>query len=130
KKYGSIFAGVLWMVFMGRSAIQNRGRSIRCDDKSVFISQPFGLSVVPVHEICKITRNDVRKKFREINELGMSRRQKFERMDTMAATVVYTFYNAGNEELLRLDSNMQPPREMQRFLRRMERQTGTSIVEE
>ncbi len=129
KKYGMMAAGGMWMVFMVRCAIQNRGRSIRCDASAITISQPFGSRTIPLHEVRKVTRNDVRKKFRALSEFGMTEREKSRRMDTLAETVIITLYNANNEELLRLDNNMQPRTEMQRFLHRLEKQTGQPIAD-
>ena len=125
-----MLAGLAWMIFMGRSAIQNRGRSVRCDDKSIVVSQPFGSLAIPLHEVRKVTRRDVRQKLREVEEFGLSGREKFERMDTMAPIVIYCLYNARDEKLLELDRNMQPPGEMQRFLKRMEKLTGKPISDE
>ena len=59
----------------------------------------------------------------------MSSREKSRRMYTLPKMVAFTFYNSKDEQVLRLDGNMQPPAEMQRFLRRMEEWTGKPIGE-
>jgi len=71
-----------------------------------------------------VTREDVRQQLREIDEIGMSRRDKLRRMDTKAPMIMYVLRDGAGKTLLRLDKDMQPPAAMRRFLDRLENLTG------
>ena len=129
KKFGLMFLGVAWLTFMGRKALQNRGRKIRCDEVSIVVSQPFDSRTILLAQVKTVTRNDVRKQFREMNDVGRSR-YKTKGLDTMPEIVMYSLRDAAGHELLRLDKNMEPGTEMRRFLDRMEKLTGSPIREE
>jgi hypothetical protein len=66
----------------------------------------------------------VRQQLREIDEIGMSRRDKMRRMDTKTSMIMYVLRDAEGKTLLRLDKDMQPPAGMRRFLERLENLTG------
>lgn len=129
KKYGMMALGVAWMAFMGRSAIQNHGRTVRCDRTSIQVSQAFGSKRILLSEVKKITREDVRKKLREFENIGRPR-YKTTPLDTKAPIVLYILRDAQGRELLRLDKNMEPVDELRRFLDRMENLTGSPIRDE
>ena len=57
KKYGAMALGVAWMTFMGRSAIQNHGRTVRCDTTSIQISSPFASKRILLSDVNKLVRN-------------------------------------------------------------------------
>ncbi|MCX6898611.1 MAG: DUF3592 domain-containing protein [Verrucomicrobia bacterium] len=129
KKYGMMALGVAWMAFMGRSAIQNHGRTVRCDRTSIQVSQAFGSKRILLSDVKKVTRDDVRQKLREWEDVGRSR-YKTKPLDTMAPIVLYILRDAQGKELLRLDKNMEPAGELRRFLDRMENLTGVPIRDE
>ena len=129
KRVGTMFIGVAWMAFMGRSALQNRGRKVRMEGAMIEEIQPLGTRSISVYQVKKITRCDVRAKLREFEDIGRSR-TKTRGLDTTPDIVVYKLYGERGEELLKLDEHMQPPSEMHRFLARLEAQTGTKVVDE
>lgn len=129
KKYGSMAIGMAWLGFMSRKAFQSRGRTVRCDDTAIVISQPSGSWSIPLSEVKKVTRSDARKTLREWNDIGRPR-YKTKPLDTLPSMVIYTLHDATGRELLRLDKNMEPKSEMIRFLERMEKLTGSPIIDE
>ena len=129
KKVGMMALGLGWMAFMARSAIQNKGRSIRCDLETIDVREPLGGRQIPIANIRKIVRSDVRRNLRELEDIGRSSRQ-MRGLDTRAEMIVYSLYDANGKELLRLDKDMQPENEMRRLLDRLEEKTGVKIVGE
>ena len=129
KKYGSMVIGVAWIGFMSRRAFQSHGRTVRCDEIEIEISQPSGSWRIPLSEVKKITRSDVRETLREWNDIDRPR-YKTKPLDTLPSMVIYTLRDAAGRELLRLDKNMKPSSEMQRFLDRMKKLTGGTISDE
>jgi hypothetical protein len=129
KRLLSIGAGLAWMVFMGRIALQNRSRVIRCDPSEILVSQPFGSRRIPLSEIKKVTRRDIREHLRKAAE-SSGRRSGLNDSDTLGPKVIYILYDAAGTRLLDVDSGMQPSREMSRFLDRMKALMGTAIVDE
>jgi hypothetical protein len=107
KRVGFIAAGVAWMAFMGRTAIQNRGRSVRCDQSEILVSQPFGSRRIALSDIKKVTRRDIREHLRKIEESGTRRERD---LDTLSPMVIYILYDAAGKRLLELDKGMQPHR--------------------
>ncbi|MDR3556303.1 MAG: hypothetical protein P4L55_16235 [Syntrophobacteraceae bacterium] len=127
KKYGMMILGVAWLTFMCRKAFQNHGRKVRCDLDEIEVSQPSGSRRIPISEVKKVVREDIREELRKWNDIGRSR-YKTKPLDTLPAMVVYTLYDDSDRELLRLDKNMKPAGEMHRFLERMETLTGRPII--
>ena len=127
KKYGLMILGAAWLGLMCRKAFQNNGRRVRCDLSEIVVSQPFGSRRIPLSEVKKVVREDIREELRKWNDVGRSR-YKTKPLDTLPAMVVYTLYDGTDRELLRLDKNMEPPGEMHRFLQRVETQTGRPII--
>jgi hypothetical protein len=129
KRLLSIGAGLAWMVFMGRIALQNRSRVIRCDPSEILVSQPFGSLRIPLSEIKKVTRRDIREHLRKAAE-SSRRRSGIDDSETLGPKVIYILYDAAGKRLLDVDSSMQPAQEMRRFLDRMKALTGGSIPDE
>ena len=129
KKVGMIALGLGWMAFMARSAIQNRGRSIRCDSTTIEVRQPFGSRSIPLHEVRKIVRTDVRRNLRAIDDFGRSK-TRTRGLDTMPSIVIYTLHDADGKELLRFGKDMKPAGELDRLLTRLEEHSQTKVVEE
>jgi hypothetical protein len=123
KKYGMMLLGVGWMAFMGRMAVQNYGRTVRCDMTSIHVSNAFGSERILLSTVKKVTRYDLRQKFQDIDNIGRPR-YKTRPLDTKAPIILYILRDAQEKELLRLDKNMEPPDELRRFLDRMENLTG------
>jgi hypothetical protein len=128
KRALAIAAGIAWMVFMGRSAIRNRGRTVQCNTKFIQVSDPFGTRSIPLSDVAKVTRRDVRKKLNEFDNIGRSRRNR--ELSTLPEMVDYIAYDAAGKELVRLDKNMEPHTELRRFLNRIIKQTGKEIADE
>ena len=128
KRLGMMLAGAAWMAFMGRSAIQNRGRKVRFAGSMIEEIQPGGSRSISIYQVKKITRSDVRAKLRAFEDIGRPR-NKTRGLDTTPSIVVYTLYGERGEELLRLDKNMEPHAQMNRFLERLEAKIG-KVVEE
>jgi hypothetical protein len=124
EKYAWIAGGIAWMIFMGLSAYRNFGRKVICDGSTIVVSQAFASQRVPLATVKRVTREDVRQQLREIDEIGMSRRDKMRRMDTKASMIMYVLRDAEGKTLLRVDQDMQPPAGMRRFLERLENLTG------
>ena len=129
KRMGLLALGVAWMGFMVRTALANRGRQVVCDGSNLRVRDPFSSRRFAVGEVRQVVREDLRKKFREVEELGMSRRDKFQRMDTLAPMVVYTLQDAQGRELLRLDQQMEPQADLQRLVQWLAQGTGAPIQE-
>jgi hypothetical protein len=129
KRLLSIGAGFAWMVFMGRIALQNRSRVIRCDQSEILVSQPFGSRRIPLSEIKKVTRRDIREHLRKAAE-SSRRRGGIDEGNTLGPKVIYILYDAAGKRVLDVDSGMQPSREMGRFLDRMKALIGGSIPDE
>jgi len=128
KRLLSIAAGIAWMVFMGRTAMQNRSRTVRCDRSEIHVSQPFGSLRIPLSEIKKVTRRDITEHLRKVRESTRNRGGLDE--DTLRPIVIYILYDAAGKRLLDVDSGMQPAQEMSRFLTRMKELTGGPIPDE
>jgi hypothetical protein len=124
EKYAWVVGGVAWMIFMGLSAYRNFGRKVICDGGTIVVSQAFASSRIALAEVKRVTREDVRQQLREIDEIGLSRYQKMQRMDTKAPMIMYVLRGGDGKTLLRLDKDMQPPAAMRRFLDRLENQAG------
>lgn len=129
KRFGLMALGLAWMGFMGRMAIRNRGRKVRCDQTSIEITDPLGSRRILLSEVKQVTRCDVREKLREFDDVGRPR-YKTKPLDTLAPMVVYILRDEQGSELLRLDQKMDPPDEMRRFLDRMEALTGKPVRDE
>jgi hypothetical protein len=125
EKYAWVAGGIAWMIFMGLSAYRNFGRKVICDTSTILVSQAFASKRVALADVKQVTREDVRQQLREIDEIGMSRRDKMRRMDTKAPMIMYVLRDGGGKTLLRLDKDMQPPAAMRRFLDRLENLTAT-----
>jgi hypothetical protein len=128
KKYGLMILGVAWLGFMCRKAFQNRGRRVRCDWSEIEVSQPSGSWRIPLSEVKRAVRMDIREDLRKWNDMGRPR-YKTKPLNTLSSMVVYTLYDGSDRELLRLDKKMEPAGEMRRFLERMEEVTGCPIHE-
>ena len=128
KRLASIAVGVAWMVFMGRIAIQNRSRVIRCDPSEILVSQPFGSRHILLSEIKRVTRRDVREHLRKAE--SSRSRSGVNDGDTLGPKVIYILYDAAGKRLVDVDSGMQPSQEMRRFLDRMKALMGGSIPDE
>jgi hypothetical protein len=63
----------------------------------------------------------VRQSLREFDEIGMSWREKARHMDTTAPINMYVLRGKEGKTLLRIDSEMEPPDAMRRFVKRVER---------
>jgi hypothetical protein len=124
EKYAWIAGGVAWMAFMGLSAYRNFGRKVTCDGSAIVVSQAFASSRIALVDVKRVTREDVRQQLREIDEIGLSRYEKMQRMDTKASMIKYVLRDGEGKTLLRLDKDMQPPAAMRRFLDRLENQAG------
>jgi hypothetical protein len=124
EKYAWVAGGVAWMIFMGLSAYRNFGRKVICDASTIVVSQAFASKRVALADVKQVTREDVRQQLREIDEIGMSRRDKMRRMDTKAPMIMYVLRDGAGKTLLRLDKDMQPPAAMRRFLDRLENLTA------
>lgn len=129
KKYGAMALGVAWMAFMGQKAIQNHGRTVRCDMVAIQVSQAFGSKRIPLSEVKKLARSDVRQNLRNLENIGQPKRAT-KPLDTRAALVLYILRDAQGKELLRLDKNMEPASEIRRFLDRMDNLIGGPIADE
>jgi len=125
EKYAWIAGGIAWMIFMGLSAYRNFGRKVICDANTIVVSQAFASARIALADVKSVTREDVRQQLREIDEIGMSRRDKLRRMDTKAPMIMYVLRDGAGKTLLRLDKDMQPPGAMRRFLDRLENLTAT-----
>lgn len=123
KKYGMMTLGVAWMAAMGCLAIRNHGRTVRCDTTSIQVSHAFGCERIPLSDVKKVTRCDLRQKLRDMDNIGRPR-YKTKGLDTKAPIVLYVLRDSRGRELLRLDKSMEPADEMRRFLDRMENLTG------
>ena len=129
KRFLSIGAGLAWMVFIGRIAIQNRSRMIRCDQSEILVSQPFGSRRILLSEIKNVTRRDIREHLRKAAESSRSR-GGINDGDTLGPKVIYILYDAAGKRLIDVDSAMQPSQEMRRFLDRMKALMGGSIPDD
>ncbi|MBI5395889.1 MAG: DUF3592 domain-containing protein [Verrucomicrobia bacterium] len=129
KRYSAMALGVAWMAFMGRTAIQNHGRTVRCDRNLIRVTQAFGHQRIFLSDVKKVTRRDVRQEFVDMEAVGRSR-YKTRPLDTRAPIVLYILRDAQGKELLKLDKDMEPASEMRRFLDRMENLTGVPIRDE
>jgi hypothetical protein len=124
ERWGTAALGLAWMIFMGLSAYRNFGRTVRCDDSFVVVSQAFGAKRVALADVKKVIREDVRQQLRDIDNIGVTRYAKMKRLDTKAAMIMYVLQDAQGKTLLRLDKDMEPASEMRRFLDRLENRTG------
>ena len=128
KRLAWIAAGLAWMVFMGRTAIQNRNRVFRCDQSEILVAESFASRRIPLSEIKTVTRRDIRERLREAGE--SSRRRGRLDDDTLPPMVIYILRDAAGKRLLDVSSDMQPSQEMRRFLTRMKALIGTAIPDE
>jgi hypothetical protein len=123
--YGAMLIGAGWMALMGASAWRNFGRRVQCDTESITLSQPFDKPLrVALPDVASVTREDVRKKLLEVEESGMPQDRRGKGLDTRAPIVMVVLRDAQGRTLMRLDKDMEPAGEMQRLLRRLERQAG------
>jgi hypothetical protein len=120
-KWGMFAIGIAWLGFMGANAYRNFGRTVRCDMETITVSQAFASKKVPLADVADIRLEDVRKQLREFDEIGMSWRAKARHMDTTAPIDMYVLRDAQGRTLLRIDSGMEPPHAMRRFVQRVQR---------
>jgi len=130
KRLGAMLLGALWTAFMVRTALRSRGTKVVYDGSTILVSDPFGARRIPVSQVHRVVREDLRQQFQELEEIGLSRRQKFERMSTLPPMVYFILQDAQGTELLRLDQNMQPEVALHQLLERLEASTGSPIVKE
>jgi hypothetical protein len=128
KRLAWIGAGLAWMVFMGRIAIQNRSRVLRCDQSEILVSESFGSRRILLSEIKTVTRRDISEHLRKTGESSRRRRRLDD--DTLGTIVVYVLRDASGKRLLDISNDMQPSQEMRRFLTRMKALIGTEIPDE
>lgn len=129
KRLGALALGLIWMAFMIRTALGNRGRKVVHEGASILVADPFVSRRISVGEVHRVVREDLRQKFKEVDEFGMSRRQKFERMSTLPRMVYFVLLDAQGGELLRLDENMEPKAVLHQILDRLQASTGSPIAE-
>lgn len=120
EKWGTMALGLAWLGFMGASAYRNFGRTVRCDMETISVSQAFAAKKVRLADVASIRLEDVRKSLREFDEIGMSWREKARRMDTTAPIDIYVLRDAEGRTLLRIDSQMEPPAAMRKFVGRVQ----------
>lgn len=120
-KWGMLALGIAWLGFMGANAYRNYGRTIRCDLEAIRVSQAFASKKVLLADVAGIELEDVRKTLRDFDEIGMSWRDKARRMDTTAPINMYVLRDASGKTLLRIDSEMEPPAAMAKFVARVRR---------
>lgn len=130
QRYGLILAGLGWMALMGCMALRNRGKKVRADDAGVTVSHRFGSNRIALADVKQVTREDVRRKLRDFDNVGLSRWERSRRLDTTAPIVHIVLRDAAGKALLQVDEKMEPEAEMGRFVRRMENLTGAFLKDD
>lgn len=127
EKFGLTLLGVAWIAFMGYKAVRNRAAIVRCDDKNIRLSHPFGSLSIPLAEVKSVVREDVRQAVRDFETAGMPLREKMRLMDTTPSIIKYVLYDAQGKLLLMLDEKMEPAAETRRLFQRLQDVTGQPI---
>ena len=125
----SIVLGPLALGGFPVMALQTRARVVRCDASSISVLQPLAKQRIALSDVSSVTRKDLRQKLRQLREIGHPRSRP-KQMDTMAQVVVYTLRDRRDRPLLVLSRDLEPKREMQRLLLRLQEQTGSAIRDE
>lgn len=116
KRVGMGLAGLAWMGFMGRMALRNRTRRVRCDGATVFVTEGGQTRTFALAQVARVTREDLRAQLRAVDQAGMSRNQKFHEFSTLPRMVFYVLTDAQGHELLRLDEACEPKEAMGRMV--------------
>lgn len=127
KRIGLVAAGVAWMAFMGRMALRNRSRRVRCDGATVFVTEGGTSRSFALAEVRRVQREDLRAQLRAVDQMGMTRQQKFHELNTLPRMVFYVLRDTQGRELLRLDEACEPKEQMNRMVEVMGGLTGQGI---
>jgi hypothetical protein len=126
QRAGYVLLGLGWMGLMGFNAARNHGRTVTADEREIVVSTVFGSEHIPLSEITRVERTDVRQQLREFEAVGRSS-SKTVPFSTMAPVILYILYDADGRTLLKLDKDMEPAGELHRLLRRLETISGRPI---